>query len=93
MRKFRVSMHTKVSLSIDIEMSDEQLADIAVTYGKAVSELTLNDISEYADTAAHEHIPPLCFSCAGVGHGFSRDESPEWETDDDDEYGIIELTD
>lgn len=75
----KVSVHAQAwaSATIYVELDDETLERIAKDLEKDVADLTVDDISETAETIAYEKIgmPNLCASCCGMGYGdkFSMD--------------------
>lgn len=86
-RTFKVHMHSSISATLTVELSDEKLAEIAFDLEKDPADLTLDDLREHAENEAHEEgVPGLCIHCVGMGYGakFSKDEDGQWETDDGD---------
>lgn len=96
-RKFRVYGQQTISVSQDVELSDEQLEQLAADLGVEVDKLTLSDVHEKVmEEADDEGVPGLCVYCSGMGIGatFSRDDDQvEWNDDTENiEDAITEVT-
>lgn len=89
MRKFNVYMHTTASAVVTVNISDEQLAEIAVGLGVAVEDLTEDDLREFAaDEAFTRPGPPgVCAQCSGWGNTAQSLDLGDWELDDDHQVG------
>jgi hypothetical protein len=67
MKKYRVHFETMASVSVDVELSDEEFEDAD------------GDAVEIAIERAYEELPgDVCAQCSGWGTKWSRDQG-EWE--------------
>ena len=83
--KVRVNVHAQANASVDVEITDEELADIAAEYDVNVEDVTPEMLEDVAgDRAFHEvGMPTLCAHCAGWGQKYSVD-IVQWEPDEQD---------
>lgn len=82
-------MSATASATVTVELSDEVLARRAADLGKAVANLTEDDLREVAaDLAFSDPGPPsVCAQCSGWGNPAQRLELGDFEVDDDARAG------
>ena len=83
--KVRVNVHAQANASVDVEVTDEELHEIADEYGIDVADVTPDMLGDVAgERAFHEvGMPTLCAHCAGWGQKYSVD-IVQWEPDEQD---------
>lgn len=83
--KFSVDMQTYANATIEVELDDERLAEIAVDLEKNVEDLTIDDLRDYVgDEAYMQGVPGICAQCSGWGHKHSLSLDDDWDIVGDD---------
>lgn len=91
-KKFRVYGQQTMSVSVDVEFTDEQLAEIAVDLDTEVEKLTDTQLRMFiADRTTDADVGGLCVQCSGWDQPWSRDDDGEIEWDESDD-GVREVT-
>lgn len=68
--KVKVNMQTYANLTMNVELADDELEEIAASLEKDVADLTEDDIGDAAsEKAFQEGTPGLCIHCVGMGYG------------------------
>lgn len=78
--KFNVDMQTYANATIEVELSDDKLAEIAADLEKNVDDLTIDDLREMVEEEAYtQGVPGICAQCSGWGSTHGLDLGDEWE--------------
>lgn len=81
--KVRTYFYTTATVSVTVNVSDEQLAKLADDNGCTVEELDDDMIIEFASNeASTEGFGGLCAHCSGWGRSWSQDLN-DWEPNDE----------
>ena len=95
MRKFRVHGYQVMSVTMIVELSDEELETLAADREVTVDQLDEDDLRDTVfELADGEGIPSLCAQCTGWRQSWSRDEEELDFCDEDPEldYRMEEIT-
>lgn len=83
-RRFRVALSTNATASVCVNLSSEQLAEIAENLALSPAELGVDDVRDAVVDAAFESTPNLCAHCTGWGNDdISMDLGDDWTLDDE----------
>ena len=90
--KIAVHGQAYANATLHVELSDEELAEIAAGLEKSVDELTVDDISEAAEEKAYQQVgfPGLCASCSGWGRNDHSMDIGDFEPADNTPVEITE---
>lgn len=79
-RKFRVGINTSAYATVDVEIDDDAIREVAelneVDVDGVTVEMLRDKIEENYET------PNLCAQCSGWGRDYSLDLGDEWEVDE-----------
>lgn len=86
-RRFKVVLHNDAHAYVTVTLSDEDIARCAENLGVKPGDLTLDDLRETVEDAAHDKAPIICAQCSGWGQDdVSLDLGDEWNVSDEPEY-------
>lgn len=81
--KFKVDIQSSASATVEVEIPNEKLEELARDLETTVENLAEQDLIDYI----YEHMdtPSLCAQCAGWGRTWGLDLGDEWEIVEGDE--------
>lgn len=87
-RTFTVNLTTGADTVIRVELSDDDLRQVADNLNVAdVADLTLDDLRELVEERAHDRIPSICAQCSGwADNNVSLSLGDDWTLADEMQY-------
>lgn len=75
-RTFKISVETGAFATVTVALSDRRLASVAEDLGKAVNDLTIEDLTEVILETFEP--PTICAQCGGWGRNYGLELGDEW---------------
>lgn len=81
--KLKVDIRTIASATLEIELTEDELEELAVELGTERQFLEIDDMLDLVYEKIAENKPHICAKCSGWGEKYGLELGDEWDLDSD----------